>query len=121
MEEYSGMRRICRQYCAYYKPGKKEETVCMGLTVARKIAEKRENIREIITAAGPAVNSSVESPRIETRDILTENVCGVCPFEREDCDFADGKEGALPCGAYIFLVRLADAAVITAADLQDGP
>jgi hypothetical protein len=102
--------RLCSRYCPYYKPLIKEELACKGfLVVERCISQGKEIpfiISDKILAAG-------------TENTLREHLCLSCPFYESDCDFAQQKDGAPPCGGFSLLGILIEASVLTIDNIRD--
>jgi hypothetical protein len=119
MKRNSRLVEICRQYCVYFKPGKKEDLACMGLIVVEAISEKKGNVMQD-ALRGAAADKLVDGSMCPgTKSVLIRHICRICPFVKEDCDFAAEQEGAPPCGGFIYLGRLIDASAIRIDDLQD--
>lgn len=87
-------KELCEKLCSYYKPSKKEDLSCMGLTVITRLAEKGRKI-------------SIAEPNLplnkENMESVEKIVCTKCPFYEDSCDFVYRTEGALPCGGFIFI------------------
>lgn len=65
------------------------------------------------------VLSQIDIKKIKSIKKLAENICPQCLFYKEDCDFAQGSENALPCGGLIFLAHLVENGKITTKDVND--
>jgi hypothetical protein len=101
--------KLCRQFCAYYKPQGREELACMGFTVVGGLLKKGRSV-------------SFEYPEKEvcatTRDLLVQALCRRCPFFEDDCDFAAKTAGAAPCGGFVLLSGLIEKGTIVVDDLK---
>lgn len=98
---------LCRNFCSYYKPEKKEELVCRGAIVVQGLLHLRQFSFER-TASQPSRNAAAE---------IVKRVCAVCDFRIAGCDFAaDGR--SVPCGGFLFLAQLMAQGTITAEDLD---
>jgi hypothetical protein len=101
--------KLCRPFCKYYKPAKKEELACMGFLVIEKLMQEgREIPFEVFK----------EKMYLLTEEMLTQNLCVLCPFYEEDCDFVQHK-GSAPCGGFLLLGRLFDTKVISIDNIRD--
>ncbi len=100
MKEEVFTRRVCKDACAFYKPGKKEER-CGGYAFL---------IRHITAGElrGVRVRKLAESDfsgyaRLRLPDIEAL-LCGSCDFRIDGCDFAENCSGP-PCGGYLITHR----------------
>ncbi len=88
---------ICKKYCSFYKPGKKEPSKCGTLEFLRRnltIGEVRQAVKRI-----PA---ECDLSRDETINRL---ICQKCEFLVDGCDFRDGVDSP-PCGGYFVVEHL---------------
>ena len=97
------LRDICRNFCSYYKPLKKEELACRGFAVVRELMERGKQI---------PFEKSERRPGRLTGEVLREVLCPTCPFYNNDCDFILQEGEALPCGGFIFLGLLIEDGLI---------
>lgn len=88
---------ICEKFCAFYKPGKKEELKCGAYEFL--VANYAHG--EIEAAAGKAAREPLFSQDAE----IMERVCRQCDFLVDGCDYRDGI-GRTPCGGYTVAERL---------------
>jgi len=107
---------ICRPFCDYFKPGKKEELLCRGALVVEKLVRRQrltpENFRGL----------DEKEPLIPRQEIdLEDAVCAGCPFRAEDCDFQSPHPPAdcRPCGGLVLLHRLKNHGLISIPELAD--
>lgn len=90
------MRRlICPRFCRYYKPDKEEDPGCGGLEYLKRRPELAGRIEELEPPSGePLFGLSPDDPRLL-------EVCGMCAFLVDGCDFRDplvSNEDCEPCG-----------------------
>jgi len=102
---------LCRNFCAYYKPAKKEELACRGFVVVQRLIEKGRAVPLVRT--GRAV-----PPDSATKESLMRHVCKECDFREADCDFILTKGTAPACGGFVLLSSLLSSGEITIEDLQ---
>ena len=110
MSEISLRERLCLQFCPYYKTSKNEELACKGFLVVEGLIKEGKEI--------PFIKSD-KLLEADTEKILGENLCGSCPFNESDCDYALQEEGASPCGGFLLLGRLLEAQVLTVDNIED--
>jgi hypothetical protein len=101
---------LCARFCPYYKPGKKEDLACKGFVVVKGLIEEGREIPFFVAdkRPGPAL-----------REKLLHDLCAVCPFFEDGCDFVQQKERASPCGGFILLAYLLSANIITIDNIRD--
>jgi hypothetical protein len=119
MSEINLRKKLCRNFCPYYKPSKKEELSCKGFQIIERLINKgleipfRKSDRPLDTA---------------TERTLIQHMCVVCPFYIKDCDFTmqysiDKKkvspQTCSPCGGFIFLGHLIESNIITIDNIDD--
>jgi len=109
MNETDLRDRLCSQYCPYYKPLIKEELACEGFMVVKRLIREGKEIPFI--KSDKILNACTENT-------LREHLCMSCPFYESDCDFAQHEEGASPCGGFLLLGVLIEAAVLTIEDIR---
>jgi hypothetical protein len=100
---------LCRRFCSYYKPSKREELACRGFRVVECLIRNGNEIS--FERAGKALG-------IDTADALEEALCRRCPFFADDCDFAVNKK-AQPCGGYLLIGQLIESRTVSLDDLRD--
>jgi hypothetical protein len=115
---------VCGAYCRFYRPSKNEDLACMGFTIAERMFE------DALPAAlpePPADKDNPEMPSDETAALLRRDLCRICPFAENDCDFSElqrqgassvREAGTVPCGGFLFLGRLIDKKVIDGKDIS---
>jgi hypothetical protein len=127
MKSRSLTGEICKSYCQYYKPSKEEDIACMGFVVAGRLVE--EGILAALTPVpGPhGEEDETGLPCEDTSEKLRNQMCPVCPFYENDCDFIsfhrhntpDARQvNAMPCGGFLFLGRLIDRKIIDIRDVN---
>jgi radical SAM protein with 4Fe4S-binding SPASM domain len=98
---------VCRPLCAYFKPDRIDpEEECGPLAIIRDLIDSRPGLSARPGEANPPAKGPLQ--------IAAEMVCPACPYQAEDCDFADpnGPPGAPPCGGLAWLARgLQEAAI----------
>lgn len=87
---------LCPGFCSYYRPGKDEELACRGFSVIWQLVADGRDISFIRAGQPP-------SPDVE--ELLRRELCSSCPYEEQDCDFAEGKDDAPPCGGFLCLAE----------------
>jgi hypothetical protein len=103
-------KNLCPNFCAYYKPLKKEDLACLGLLIIERLMEKGKNISF----------DRVSSPlRTATGEKLIRDMCTKCPFYADDCDFVQQSEGVSPCGGFLLLGHLLERHIISIDDIQN--
>jgi hypothetical protein len=107
---------ICRPFCDYFRPGKKEELLCRGAVVVENLVRRQrlfpENFRRL----------DREEPLTPGQEPgLEAAVCADCPFRAEDCDFKSPHPPAdcRPCGGLVLLHRLKNHGLISIPELVD--
>jgi hypothetical protein len=119
---------LCEVYCRYYKPSKQEDLACMGFVITKRLIELGFPISFPVCSGPPADTGGPERPGNEITEKLINQVCTVCPFQENDCDFigfyrtgrsASEQERLMPCGGFIFLSLLLDSGVICIDDIRD--
>jgi hypothetical protein len=111
---------LCRRFCAYFKPSTKEELECQGLLVVERLMKNGKAINFFVTDR--AYDYSMQ-------EMLIQNMCTVCPFYQNDCDFILSKQSPVlnrqgtkrppPCGGFIILTHLVERNIITIDDIRD--
>lgn len=102
---------LCRTYCAYYKPAKKEELACRGFVVVQRLIEKGRAVSLARPAAAVPFDSATNEP-------LRRHVCKECDFREADCDFILTEGKAPACGGFVLLSCLLSSGEITIEDLR---
>jgi hypothetical protein len=95
--------RLCRRFCAYYKPSKDETLACRGFLEVRRLAGEGGRF---------SFRDRRRSISRETADALRGKLCTACPFFKEDCDFILKSGKAPPCGGFLLLGQLVDEGAI---------
>lgn len=90
---------LCRNFCAYYKPGKNEDLACRGLVVVHGLIKRGKRI----PLGRPKKISEADGL---TRDLLRTRVCRDCDFQADGCDFILTNGRAEPCGGVSLLFHL---------------
>ncbi len=119
MQRSEFAERICRSWCAYYKPGKEEEISCAGRAVAERVCNAGHTADAVITADGRLLSK-------DAAEVLSELLCPVCAFQEDGCDFIetlrssgyDAAKAISPCGGLLFLARSVGAGLIDIAALR---
>lgn len=101
---------LCRTFCSYYKPEKIEEVTCLGYHAVSWLLNRGMHMDFIR-------GDNLLSPASE--DILSGHLCPECPFYEHDCDYAEKKEKALPCGGFILLTQLLTHKTISIDDIRN--
>ena len=104
------VKRLCGNFCAYYKPSKDEELACRGFVVVKKLIDAGKKI---------PFGDSDGVPGLQTEEDLRKVLCLSCPFYEGDCDFILQEGDARPCGGFIFLRLLLDNGIICIDDVRD--
>ena len=107
---------ICRPFCDYFHPGKKEELLCRGALVAEKLVRRQRLIPESFRELDR------EEPLTPGQEPgLEAAVCTECPFLAEDCDFKSAQPPAdcRPCGGLVLLYRLQNRGMISVPELVE--
>lgn len=100
---------LCRCFCFYYKPSKREEVACGGYRMVERLIRRGKKIS--FERSGKAFGA-------ETSNALEGALCRRCPFFAYDCDFAVNKE-APPCGGYLLIGQLLESRTVSLDDLTD--
>lgn len=89
---------VCQPFCAFFKPGEKEELACQGALVVERLAASGRFDPSMIPAQR-------KRPELWSRPdpALTKAVCDRCSFRIDGCDFRAAIAGAEPCGGYLLL------------------
>ncbi len=103
--------RLCLNFCPYYKPAKNDKLACMGFLVVETLIERGGEI---------TFDASKKKLNAVTEEKLMQNLCIVCPFYEDDCDFIQQKEKSLPCGGFTLLGNLLEANIIGIDDIKSG-
>jgi hypothetical protein len=104
------VKKLCGNFCSYYKPSKEEELACRGFAAVRRLIEIGKQI--------PFENSQ-RSPSALAGDDLRKILCPTCPFYESDCDYILQEGDARPCGGFIFLGLLLDDDIICIDDVRN--
>lgn len=110
MKKADPNKKICENFCSYYKPSKESELACMGFIVTKRLIKSGKKI--------PFAKSEQVSD-IAAGEKLIQNMCASCAFYESDCDFILKEGRALPCGGFILLQRLIAKRIITIDDIKN--
>jgi len=102
--------KLCRNFCSYYKPGQKEELTCLGYQAVAWFLSRGVPI-DFIRRDAPLC------PAPDT--VLSDHLCPECPFYESDCDYAEKKEQAPPCGGFILLNQMLGQGIISIDDIRN--
>ena len=92
-DRYTGT--ICRKACSFYKPGR-EALRCGGYTfLTRHFTENELDGIDIPQSAHSPLTGYVHFRHAE----IEAQLCGICDFRDDGCDFAENCSGP-PCGGY---------------------
>lgn len=109
-KEADDILQLCKNFCTYYKPGKKKDLACEGFKVVRRLLQEARPISLAKRGAGRAQAPSA--------DALREVMCINCAFSEADCDYIATGGKALPCGGFVFLRHLLDEERITKEEIK---
>ena len=101
------LKKLCQEFCPYYKPSKNNELACMGSIVVERLLNKNGNIPF----------DKPEKLDIVTEKKLAQTLCPPCPFYENDCDFV--QSGLAPCGGFILLGNLLGKKTISIDDIRN--
>ncbi len=99
---------LCSNFCAYYKPGKKEELACQGYRVVERLMQAGRSL--------PLQETCREFDRAQAEPIV-QAMCTACDFRVDGCDFMLDRR-ALPCGGFVFLARLLETGRISIEEIK---
>ena len=71
-------KKLCENFCSYYKPSKDSELACMGFIVTERLIKSGKEI---------PFDESGHVSDIAARKKLIRNMCASCAFYESDCDF----------------------------------
>ena len=104
---------ICKIYCAFYKPIKKEINHCYGYDLVKRLIDA--NLLDM--QAIPIFN--IKNFKNKNNSLLKNLICKKCPFFVDGCDFRDTKiNGKQPCGGYIIIDLLLESGRISSSILS---
>ena len=103
-------KKLCENFCSYYKPSKDSELACMGFIVTERLVKSGKKI---------PFDKSEQGSDIAVGEKLILNMCASCAFYESDCDFILKEGNALPCGGFIFLERLIVKRIVTIDDIRN--
>ena len=101
-------KRLCKNFCPYYKPSKDKGLACKGFSVIEKLLKGGKNI---------SFQKSEKIPGREIKEMLVQTMCITCPFYENDCDFIQQRKNAPPCGGFLLLGQLLESDSITIDDI----
>ncbi len=102
-------KKLCANYCSYYKPSKGSDLSCRGMTVVEKLMEEGKHI---------PFQKSDRNCTNATEEVLVKHMCTTCPFHEKDCDFIQYQGTSPPCGGFILLGQLLESGSITLEDIM---
>jgi hypothetical protein len=97
---------VCRNFCAYFKPGRNEELACGGLLVVHEVIEKGR----ALPLERP---ERITMPDQKAISGLRERICARCAFREGDCDYIASGGKASPCGGFTLLAHLLGSGELT--------
>jgi len=105
---------LCRAYCAFYKPTRRDEERCRAYTLAETLSGKW------YSDAAAGIDSPFD-PAFK-RSFLREYVCERCSFLVDGCDFAaeDSLPNCNPCGGLYLLSGLLKDGLVTEEDIKQA-
>jgi len=104
MKEAVLHKRLCLNFCPYYKPSKNKELACKGFSVVEKLLQRGKKIT--FQKSGKVLAQA-------TANELVKNMCITCSFYEKDCDFIQYRGSYLPCGGFTLLCQLLESGSIT--------
>ncbi len=106
-------KRLCKKFCAFYKETKTEDLACQGFVIIEKLVRKGSHL--------PFDTFEKTDRKIskQTEKMLIQELCNICPFFENDCDFIQYGWKSPPCGGYIFLGELIERQIISVDNLRD--
>ena len=110
MKDISLHKKLCENFCQYYKPSKNEDLACMGFLIVERMLKEGMDI---------PFDKSERIPGSATEETLIQNVCVFCPFYESDCDFVKQRGKSLPCGGFVLLGHLLEENIITVDNVKD--
>lgn len=110
MKDKSLHKKLCANFCQYYKPSKNEDLACMGFLIVERMLKEGMDI---------PFDKSERILDPATEETLIQNVCVVCPFYESDCDFVKQRGTSLPCGGFVLLGHLLEENIITVDNVKD--
>ncbi|OGW46653.1 MAG: hypothetical protein A2X57_07920 [Nitrospirae bacterium GWD2_57_8] len=105
-------KKLCLNFCKYYKPEKNEELECRGAVIVRRLMQNGRRV----PLDRPA---EMTGPSAIVVEKLKSSMCSDCDFLAEDCDFILTGGQAVPCGGFVLLAHLLDKGTIEIEDLVD--
>jgi hypothetical protein len=103
-------KKLCENFCSYYKPSKDSELACMGFIVIKRLIESGREI---------PFDKSGQVSDIAAGEKLVQNMCASCAFYESDCDFILKEGKALPCGGFILLELLIARHIVAIDDVKN--
>lgn len=101
-------KRLCQNFCPYYKPSKGEGLACKGFSVVENLLQGGKKI---------TFKKSEKVLDISTIEMLVQTMCITCPFYETDCDFIQQRKNAPPCGGFTLLGQLLESDSISIDDI----
>ncbi|MBM4136417.1 MAG: hypothetical protein FJ241_06245 [Nitrospira sp.] len=87
MGERTLQKRLCQNFCPYYKPSKNEELACRGFLVVERLIKNGKELH---------FESSHKRLNELTEGKLLQHMCPACTFYKHDCDFVKNKQQSNP-------------------------
>ena len=121
------LTNVCHTYCRYYKPAQDDDLACMGFLVTEKLIARGFPVSSPDISGPQTKTDKIIMPNNKTAGHLRDQICKVCPFSENDCDYIDSHRSGLsvpiegnpaPCGGFIFLGLLIDRKVIDINDIS---
>jgi hypothetical protein len=97
MRQHEYTEIICKGFCGFYKPGKKEDTACGTYEFLKKNLSPGELLKIAESAGFP--------PEYSSDGLIKSLTCGSCGFFKDGCDYRKGLKSA-PCGGYNLIENL---------------
>jgi hypothetical protein len=105
---------MCRPFCDYFHPGKREELHCRGALLVEQLVRRRRLTPKDFQ------NLERNEPLFPGQEAdLEAAVCQGCPFQAEDCDFKSANPPAdcRPCGGLVLLRQLKKKGLLSVQEL----
>jgi RNase P subunit RPR2 len=88
---------VCKKFCSFYKPGKKEDMKCGSYDFLERNLTARE-IKRLVRRISTEYDLSEDSS-------IRNLVCSKCEYLKDGCDFRQGLDSP-PCGGYKIVEHL---------------
>ena len=113
LERMDLRKEICEAHCRYYKPERVQEETCRGYAVLEGHPRLWEHFPLEPSGYRPSGMDSA------TEQVLSRLICGTCLFRRNDCDFVQHLQGAVPCGGFLVLGLLLESGSLTIDNIRE--